>query len=81
MPNTSVLAPGEAMPKNLTLRINDVIDLLANVRYFNEAMFLAAEGLATVEHTNAFQAIADVIDSKLVLVRDQLDAIVEELAS
>lgn len=63
----------------LSRKICDVEDILATVRYLNEAIFLAAEGLTTSEHTNAFQAISDEMENKLLIVRDRLDEIREEL--
>jgi hypothetical protein len=66
-------------PSSLSRAVSEVEDKLATVRFLNEAIFLAAGGLATMEHTNAFQAICDEINDRLLFVRDRLDEIREEL--
>ncbi|MDE3796624.1 hypothetical protein I7G59_04685 [Sinorhizobium meliloti] len=66
-------------PPSLSTRISDVEDILATVRNLNEILFMAAHGLMMNDATNAFQALASEIDDKLLVVRDRLDEIREEL--
>ncbi|WP_139015592.1 hypothetical protein [Ensifer aridi] len=64
---------------SLHTRIGDVEDILATVRYLNEALYMAAGGLMNAEATNALQAVASEIEDKLLDVRDRLDDVREEL--
>ncbi|ASP55474.1 hypothetical protein LOF18_19705 [Sinorhizobium meliloti] len=57
----------------------DVADILATVRYLNEALYMAAGGLMNAEATNALQAVASEIEDKLLDVRDRLDEVREEM--
>ena len=66
-------------PPSLSIRIGDAQDILATVRYLNEALYMAAGGLMNAEATNALQAVASEIEDKLLDVRDRLDDIREEL--
>ncbi|RVM15110.1 hypothetical protein [Sinorhizobium meliloti] len=64
---------------SLSTRIGDAQDILATVRYLNEAIFMAAGGLMNAEATNALQAVSGEIEYKLLAVRDSLDDIREVL--
>lgn len=61
-------------------KLGDIIDLLATVRYLNEAVFMAAGsgGLPTAA-TNAFQAVAGEMDSKLLAAEERLEEVIEAL--
>ncbi|MDX1222395.1 hypothetical protein GOL85_11735 [Sinorhizobium medicae] len=64
---------------SLSTRVGDAQDILATVRYLNEALYMAAGGLMNAEATNALQAVASEIEDKLLEVRDRLDEVREEL--
>lgn len=61
-------------------KLGDIIDLLATVRYLNEAVFMAAShsGL-TKDATNAIQAVAGEMDSKLLAVEERIEEVMETL--
>lgn len=80
MPNTTVPAAGEAMPKSLIRRLLEVDDVLSLVRYLGEAVWMAAADLQDSDKTNAIQSVLDMQAEKLLIVRDQLDEIRGELA-
>ncbi|CDM56314.1 MULTISPECIES: hypothetical protein [Rhizobium] len=66
-------------PSLVSRKISDVEDILSSVRFLNEAVFLAACGIGTIEYTNAIQAVCDEIENKLLVVGERLDEIREEL--
>ncbi|RVH37646.1 MULTISPECIES: hypothetical protein [Sinorhizobium] len=66
-------------PSPSARKIMDVADILATVRYLNEALYMAAGGLMNAEATNALQAVASEIEDKLLDVRDRLDEVREEM--
>ncbi|MBD9592707.1 hypothetical protein IB270_07670 [Ensifer sp. ENS05] len=58
--------------------IRDVVDLLATVRYLNEAVFMAAaDSSLTTDATNALQALSAEIGNKLLFIDERLDEILE----
>ncbi len=67
-------------PSLTSRRISDVEDILASVRFLNEAVFMAAGSICDQVQMNAIQAVNDEIENKLLVVRDRLDEIREDLA-
>lgn len=67
-------------PPRINHKISDVEDILASVRFLNEAVFMAAGSIGDRDQMNAIQAVNDEIENKLLIVRDRLDEIREELA-
>lgn len=65
--------------KKLSNRIGDIEDILANVRHLGEAVFMAARSIGDMDQCNAIQAVCDEINNKLLIVRDRMDEIREEL--
>jgi hypothetical protein len=66
-------------PSLVSRKISDVEDLLLAVRCLNDAVFMAATGIGDRHNCDAIQAVADEINSKLLVVRDRLEEIREEL--
>lgn len=64
---------------SLSTRIGDAQDILATVRFLNEAIYMAAGALMNAEATNALQAVASEIEDKLLDVRDRLDAVRDDV--
>ena len=67
-------------PSGTVRKVLDVENILNTARNLNDAMFLAAAGLASRDDTNALQAIADEINNKLLIIGDRLEEIREALA-
>ncbi|KQS84152.1 hypothetical protein [Rhizobium sp. Leaf386] len=68
------------MTKDINHRLGDIVDLLATVRYLNEAVFMAAADRSlTRDATNAIQAVSGEIDSKLLAVEERIEEIQGEL--
>jgi hypothetical protein len=64
----------------VTYKLGDIIDLLATVRYLNEAVFMAASNSAlTKDATNAIQAVAGEMDSKLLSAEERIEEVMETL--
>jgi hypothetical protein len=61
-------------PSPFTIKTNDIIDRLDTVLYLNNAMMMAASdsGL-TSDATNAMQALAIVIEAKLLDLKGDLE--------
>ncbi|OQP86031.1 hypothetical protein BTR14_13185 [Rhizobium rhizosphaerae] len=57
-------------------KLNDISDILATVRCLNEAVFMAASSpTLTDDATNAIQAVANEMHSKLLTVEDRLEEV------
>lgn len=70
------------MTTTLKRQLGDIVDLLATVRYLNEAVFMAAaDNSLTRDATNAIQAVSGEIDSKLLAVEERLEGMQEGLSS
>jgi hypothetical protein len=69
-----------SLPSLSSHKISDVEDILASVRFLNEAVFMAAGSIGDRDQMNAIQAVNDEIENKLLVARDRLDEIREDLA-
>ncbi|XKM41247.1 hypothetical protein A4U53_010895 [Rhizobium ruizarguesonis] len=69
-----------SLPSLSSHKISDVEDILASVRFLNEAVFMAAASIGDRDQMNAIQAVNDEIENKLLIARDRLDEIREEFA-
>lgn len=61
-------------------KLGDIVDMLATVRYLNEAVFMAAADTSlTNDATNAIQSVVGEINSKLLAVGDRLEEVADEV--
>lgn len=60
-------------------KLGDIVDLLATVRSLNEAVFMASGYITDGDQKDAIQAVADEINNKLLVVRDRLYEVREDL--
>jgi hypothetical protein len=77
---SNTTAAQSAPDRLLLVRLGDLANILANVRYLNEALFMAAAGLASMDATNAFQSVMSEMENKLLIADERLEEMRGELA-
>lgn len=77
---TNSTADGKPPEAAIRRDILDIVDTLNVTVHLNEAVFLAASGLSDRQHTNAIQAIVDLIDEKLRVASECLEMISRNVA-
>ncbi|MCV9997356.1 hypothetical protein OE766_03770 [Pararhizobium sp. YC-54] len=66
--------------KKISFRLMDIQDMACSARLLNEAIFMAASGIGDRDHMGAIQSVSEEINNKLLIVREWIGEIREELA-
>ena len=66
--------------RKISFRLIDIQDMACSARLLNEAIFMAASGIGDRDHMGAIQSVSEEINNKLLIVRERIDEIREELA-
>lgn len=69
------------MTSNLTARrLGDAQEMLETILHLNEAVFMAAGSSDLTKHaTNAIQAVSNEIENKILILKDRIEEIREEI--
>ncbi|PZM07604.1 hypothetical protein [Rhizobium tubonense] len=67
------------MTKALSSRVLDAQDLMSDAKNLNEAIYMAASDIQDRDKMSAIQAVADIIDKRLLAAREILEAVVEDM--